>query len=420
MSAPIRPLPVEAAPQRTESALNSKPDERSGFADVLDLHLGEKVEEKKEEPTQGPEKKPKDVDPSVWAMLGIQLTNPPLIVETPNLILAERGHSCPQDGSAMGAEFSAVATVEVGEIVDRPQSDGLADTNVRAPSLEIDGTTTPKADISPLVQKLAPAPLEQKLPPAPDGKSEDVAGKPVETGEKVHGIPVAKQAAVLLKMEKQDRSGSQEQQPGRFQVPQIEAASEQARIVNRPILKTVQNSVEFPAEKTILGSANFTAGIRLESPSALPETQRVTEIRAVAVVDGIRDQVSLLRASKANELNVVLRPDANTELVLQLRHVDGQVHLQARCERGDFTWLDSQWSAIQNSLAQQGVRVEPLQAAYRAQDGGGNSMFTSDERGSRQREERSFPLEHPSSKNSKNSSRPAKTGTRMRGWQSWA
>jgi hypothetical protein len=417
MSAPIRPLPVEAAPQRTESALNSKPDESSGFADVLDLHLTEKVEEEKQEPRQEPEKKPNQVDASAWAMLGIQLTNPPLIVETPTV---ERGHSCPQEGSALGAEVSPVATVEAAEIVDPPQSDGLADKNVRAPSVEIDGTTTAKADLSSLVQKLPPAAEEQKLPPAAEGKSEDVAGKAVETGEKVHGIPVAKQPPVLLNMEKQDRSGSQEQQPGRFQVAQVEAASEQARIVNRPILKTVQNSVEFPAEKTILDSANFTPGIRLESPSALPETQRVTEIRAVAVVDGIRDQVSLLRASKANELNVVLRPDANTELVLQLRHVDGQVHLQARCERGDFTWLDSQWSAIQNSLAQQGVRVEPLQAAYRTQDGGGNSMFTSDERGSRQREERNFPLEHPSSKNSKNSSRPAKTGTRMRGWQSWA
>ena len=53
MSAPIRPLPVEAAPQRTESAaINSKPNEGPAFGEVLDLHLDEKVEEKDEKPRQ--------------------------------------------------------------------------------------------------------------------------------------------------------------------------------------------------------------------------------------------------------------------------------------------------------------------------------------------------------------------------------
>jgi len=186
------------------------------------------------------------------------------------------------------------------------------------------------------------------------------------------------------------------------------------------MVKPVEHSIEFSADKVILNLDTLAPSIRAESPNALLDTHRVTDVRAAAVVDSIREHVLVLRVSQQNELNVVLRPDANTELVLQLRQVDGQVHLQARCERGDFTWLDSQWSAIQNTLAQQGVRVEPLQAAYRAQDGGSNSMFMPDQRGSRQREERNSSFEQESSKTSKNSSRPAKAGARMRGWQSWA
>jgi hypothetical protein len=418
MSAPIRPLPLEAAPQRTESdaTISSKPDEGSGFGEVLDLHLNEKADEKKPEPGQEPEKKPNELDASAWAVLGVQLTSLPIIVQTPAV---ERGHSCPQEEGATSAVVGAVATVESAATGAPLQSDELADKNVRAPSEVLPIAITAKTDLSSLMQKLAPAPEEQKLPPASEGKPEEVAGKPAESGEKLRGIPAAKQTPVLLNMENQDKSGSQEEQAGRFPVPQLEAASEQARVIGRPIVKTVEHPVEFPTEKATVDSANFNPSIRVESPTALPDTHRVTEVRALAVVDAIREQVWLVRAAKANELNVVLRPDANTELVLQLRHVDGQVHLQARCERGDFSWLDSQWSAIQNTLAQQGVRVEPLQAAYRTPEGGGNSMFMPDQRGSRQREERNSSFEQESSKNSKNSS-PAKTGTQIRGWQTWA
>ncbi len=410
MSAPIRPLPVEAAPQRTESAAkNSKPDEGPGFGEVLDLHLDEKVEETKDEPKQEPEKKANDTDSSAWAVLGI-LMAPPAVVQTPQVV--ERGNSCPQEERT--TDSSREANAALG-LVDQAPSDELADKNVRVPSQD----ATAKADIASLVQKLTPAPDEQKLPTAHEAKPEELAGKPEESGENIRGTPDAKQAVVLLNVERNNTSGSLEQ-PAGFQVPQVEAVSEQAAVVSRPLVRAAEHPIEFPADKVILNLDSFAPSIRVESPNALPDTHRVTEVRAAAVVDAIREHVQVLRAAQANELNVVLRPDANTELVLQLRHVDGQVLLQARCERGDFTWLDSQWNGIQNTLAQQGVRVEPLQAAYRSQDGGANSMFLPDQRGSRQRDERNLSFEQESSRTSKNSSRPVKSAARLRGWQSWA
>jgi hypothetical protein len=58
---------------------------------------------------------------------------------------------------------------------------------------------------------------------------------------------------------------------------------------------------------------------------------------------------------------VVLRPDANTELFLHLSRRDGQIEASVRCERGDFHQLNALWSQLQDALAQQKVRLNPLQ-----------------------------------------------------------
>jgi hypothetical protein len=222
---------------------------------------------------------------------------------------------------------------------------------------------------------------------------------------------------MLLTTEKQEATSSPEQHP-RFDLSQIEAAvTEQEAPVLRPSIKPVEHPIEFRTERI---QDTFSPALRVDSSHVPTETPRVADIRAVAVVDSIREHVQILRVSQQNELQVVLRPDAQTELFLQIRHIDGQIHLQARCERGDFNWLDSQWSAVQNSLANQGVRVEPLQAAFRAQDSFSSTLMH-DERGS-QREQRpanlSFEQEIP--KQTKSSSRPTSSGPRARGWQSWA
>jgi len=76
---------------------------------------------------------------------------------------------------------------------------------------------------------------------------------------------------------------------------------------------------------------------------------------------------------------------------------------------------------VQHALREQGVRVEPLQAAFRAQDSGSSTLMH-DQRGSQQREQRpaTFNFEQEISKPRKSNSRSASSTPRPRGWQSWA
>lgn len=72
--------------------------------------------------------------------------------------------------------------------------------------------------------------------------------------------------------------------------------------------------------------------------------------------------VTELRHTGANEMAVVLKPDAETQLSLRLSlSRNGEVNVQARYERGDAQMLAANWGDIRHSLAQQGVRLGALE-----------------------------------------------------------
>jgi hypothetical protein len=68
----------------------------------------------------------------------------------------------------------------------------------------------------------------------------------------------------------------------------------------------------------------------------------------------------LFRQHTSDSMAMVLRPDAHTELFLHLSRRDGQVEASVRCERGDFHQLNALWAQLQESLAHQKVRLNPL------------------------------------------------------------
>ncbi|MFO1497088.1 MAG: hypothetical protein U1G07_01600 [Verrucomicrobiota bacterium] len=76
----------------------------------------------------------------------------------------------------------------------------------------------------------------------------------------------------------------------------------------------------------------------------------------------IETEVKLVSA-KAERLSVVLKPDNQTEILLQLRWHDGQVEAHARCERGNFDALNAEWGQLQQALSSSGVRLAPLAAS---------------------------------------------------------
>ena len=97
---------------------------------------------------------------------------------------------------------------------------------------------------------------------------------------------------------------------------------------------------------------------------------RTGDAPVVAVAAPVRSQEILTQVSRhavelkqwnLTSMSVVLRPDANTELFLQLNQREGGIEVQARVERGDAAGLNAEWGALQRSLATQGVRLGALE-----------------------------------------------------------
>ena len=72
-------------------------------------------------------------------------------------------------------------------------------------------------------------------------------------------------------------------------------------------------------------------------------------------------EVALIKQHSSDSMAVVLRPDAETELFVHLTQRNGQIEATVRCERGDLQHLGALWGQLQESLAQQKIRLAPLQ-----------------------------------------------------------
>lgn len=109
-----------------------------------------------------------------------------------------------------------------------------------------------------------------------------------------------------------------------------------------------------------VGGSIATANVSTSAGEFLPTT---TEMRT-QTAERTHDLVSLhalrLVESKADSLSVVLKPDAGTELSLQLHRRDGVVEAQAFLTRGDHQVLNQHWADLQSRLELHGVKLAPL------------------------------------------------------------
>ncbi len=85
---------------------------------------------------------------------------------------------------------------------------------------------------------------------------------------------------------------------------------------------------------------------------------------AEQILQNLTREVAQFKRYNAESMAVVLKPDAHTEIFLHLVTRNGQIDIQARFERGDFTSLSGQWAQLQQTLAQQGVRLSNLQESF--------------------------------------------------------
>jgi hypothetical protein len=102
------------------------------------------------------------------------------------------------------------------------------------------------------------------------------------------------------------------------------------------------------------------------APSVVPYVQRTQELVSL--------QVMRLHESGADEMRVVIQPDAGLQLSLHLQQRGGGVEVQAVLDRGNFGLLNRHWPELQQQLELRGVRVAPL-ANAEPSFGGGSEGF---------------------------------------------
>jgi hypothetical protein len=148
-------------------------------------------------------------------------------------------------------------------------------------------------------------------------------------------------------------------------------------------------------------------------------------------------EVALVKQYSSDSMAVVLRPDAETELFVHLTQRNGQIEATVRCERGDMQHLGALWGQLQESLAQQKVRLAPLQESpsnqsnFNQPSGSDTNGHSSPRQSQRegQQPDKQFMDEWPTPASSstdpahvrgRGGSRHRRLTTSRPGWETWA
>ena len=194
----------------------------------------------------------------------------------------------------------------------------------------------------------------------------------------------------------------------------------------------VSASRENPASGISLNTQSFMATAAAGSPAASNvdgiSLAPADSVAASAVVDARinsleRTQnlvmVSAVRLSDSgnNSMQVVIKPDAGTQLSLELRQQGGKVEVQAALQQGDFNHLNQQWPDLQQRLEERGIRLAPLtDEGASGSNNGGSEAFQNKQN---QTNEVVPELTLVNSPAGMFTSEPAQTSVH-RGWETWA
>lgn len=208
-------------------------------------------------------------------------------------------------------------------------------------------------------QPLPPAAAESNLPTAPaetGTPTSPAAPNPAEMaakqGESPHGTPAASPAVEVKSWFQRDEFAALTPPPA--------GAGAATGLPSRPHRErpaTAAATTELSPVSNLSADRTGDAGV----PAGIPDLPAVSPADQVAKVTALlQDQVIRFRQTAREAVEVVLKPDSRTELHVQLVQRAGQIEATVRCDRGDAQALGSSWSRLQESLAQQGVRLAPL------------------------------------------------------------
>jgi hypothetical protein len=111
-------------------------------------------------------------------------------------------------------------------------------------------------------------------------------------------------------------------------------------------------------------AVNVLVGVVHDNTGVVDSQTHIQTVRSPQVdkvLTEVSESVVSFKRIGAESVDVNLQPDRGTEISLHLSLTNGQVEVAARLDRGNFDSLNTHWSDLQQSLAQQGIRVGQLE-----------------------------------------------------------
>jgi len=405
------PLPFPTVSEKAAGEATLSPNEENvEFGEVLDAELSDSKQ------TRENGRKKDESDPSeALAAYGVVM---PTVIQIlrQEVTIDSGGETSAEEGQGSNP-LPAEAATETPASTDEPKSEPEQPATAGASRAEI-----ARAEIVSRLKRLELS--EQKLPSATRELSfrmAQIARNTVEPAKIASGMVAAQRPPMLLANSNQEEKSSREDVKHSVEVKRFEASTFEKPI--RVVAVSRESAPKTDIDLAEMGALDATASElpTFEGVSEGQDIQPARPVEATVLTEAIRTHVQLLKSSAQDRLDVVLRPDAHTELHLRVETVNGKIQVQARCDRGDFALLEANWNTVQSTLAHQGIRVEPLQTSggthFQNQPQNPQQGFGEQSSQRQEREKISLEQEIPIRK----ATRPqAANGAAVRGWQSWA
>ncbi|HZL13842.1 MAG TPA: hypothetical protein VFC85_06825, partial [Verrucomicrobiae bacterium] len=260
----------------------------------------------------------------------------------------------------------AIKTDGQGKITPSVEISAIAKTDVT--DSKISAPTSANPQVTPLTnntgdsatQKTVVASVENFSAPKISTSPDLTAKVATSAVSQVDGTAVAKQDVPMNKTEIPNKIASV---AGKILPGEVVSAGQKNSL---PVRGNFFESVSPRAEQM---TANVAADSSVSDRAASPESADVISSAVVAdqrlqVLERMQDLVALnalrLGNSSANSLQVVVKPDAGTQLSLELRQRGDGVEALAVLQRGDFEHLNQQWPGLQQQLESRRIRLAPL------------------------------------------------------------
>lgn len=179
------------------------------------------------------------------------------------------------------------------------------------------------------------------------------------------GTATAKVQVQMSYAEKMNKlAGNAEQflPTGTFSADLTKGLAENKRREN--LIEKVALNLHLPTTGAYDASQSLAAGsLTTEIPSATStsaaDIHPATRV-AAKTLELVSDSALRLKHLNADSLSMVIKPDGQTELYLELRWRNGRIDARAELQHGDFGALNAHWKELQDKLGPQGIRLASL------------------------------------------------------------